>query len=267
MQEKEICDILNYGDNMKDIKRGLIVNLLIIIICVVLFRSVSYSLDTNPETSNKDLLIQTGNMQVVLNIPNDKYELLDSFEESISDTEGVKQDGFNFSIKNTGNIPIEYYEIRMVDQENKISTLPHKYIRFTISYNNKEYEDIKSLGAVDSILYSGYDLNIGESSTFNLKMWVSEDVDVLGKTLYGAIEVTLYQKYDVYKNYVLYDSADSSNVPVRTSIYSPITSTIPKRDGYTFVGWETKDHEIKYYPGETYKENTGVTLYAIWEKE
>ena len=104
---------------MKDIKRGLIVNLLIIIICVVLFRSVSYSMNTNPETSNKDLLIQTGNMQVVLNIPNDKYELLDSFKESVSDNDGIKQDGFSFSIKNTGNIPIEYYEVRMVDQENK----------------------------------------------------------------------------------------------------------------------------------------------------
>ena len=252
---------------MKNIKRGIIVNLLIIIICVVLFKSVSYSIDTNPETVNKDLLIQTGNMQVILNIPNEKYELTDSLKESLSDSEGIKQESYNFSIKNTGNIPIEYYEIRLVDQEGKVTTLPHKYLHFTISSDNNEYDSIKSLGDVDSILYSGYNLDIGSSKSFKLKMWVTEDIDVLGKVLYGAIEVTLYQKYDVYKNYVLYESNDSTNVPVRSSLYSPISSTIPKKNGYTFVGWETKDGFIKYYPGDTYKENIGVTLYAIWEKE
>ena len=121
-----------YGDNMNNIKRSIIVNLLIIIVCVVLFKGVSYSANTNPENSNKDLLIKTGNMQVILNIPNEKYELLDSIENIVSDSEGIKQEGYSFSIKNIGNIPIEYYEIRMVDQENKVSTLPHKYLRFTI---------------------------------------------------------------------------------------------------------------------------------------
>ncbi len=254
-----------YGDNMNNIKRSIIVNLLIIIVCVVLFKGVSYSANTNPENSNKDLLIKTGNMQVILNIPNEKYELLDSIENIVSDSEGIKQEGYSFSIKNIGNIPIEYYEIRMVDQENKVSTLPHKYLRFIISCDGKE-EDVKNLGDVDSIIYSGYNLDVGESSNFNLKMWVSEDIDALGKTLFGAIEVTLYQKYDVYKNYVLYESLDSTNVPVRTSIYNPISSTIPKKDGYKFVGWETKDKTIRYYPGDNYKEKIGVSLYAIWDK-
>ena len=256
-----------YGDTMSNLKRSLAINFLIIVVSLVLFKGVSYSANNNPTNDNKDLLIKTGNMQVVLSIPNEKYEFKDFLKESVSDIVGINQDGYDFSIKNTGNIPIEYYEIRLVDQEGKVSTLPHKYIRFTISTLGENDTIVKNLGDNDSIIYAGYNLNVSDSSSFNLKMWLSEnEIDALGKELYGAIEVTLYQKYDVYKNYVLYESSDSSNVPIKTSIYNPITSTIPKKEGYRFIGWKTKDGVIKYYPGDTYKEKIGTTLYAIWEK-
>ena len=243
---------------MENIKRSLLVNTLIIIICIFLFKSVSYSSKVDPTKDNKDLVIKTGNMQVVLNTPNEIYEILDNKNY---------QDGYNFSIKNTGDIPIEYYELRIVDQEGKNSTLPHKYVEYVISYDGKVDDKIKNLGDNDSIIYSGYNLEVGKSLSFNLKMWPIEDINTLNKELYGAIEITLYQKYDVYKNYVLYESVDSTNIPVRTSIYNPITSTIPKRNGYKFIGWETKDGLIKYNSLDTYRENMGTTLYAIWEKE
>lgn len=257
---------LKYGEDMKDIKKGIIVNLLIILVCVFLFKGISYSANTNPENSNKDLLIKTGNMQVVLNIPNEKYELLDTLDKMVSDSQGINSKGYSFTLKNTGNIPIEYFEIRLVDQENKISTLPHKYIRYSITCNGKT-DEIKNLGDNDSILYMGYDLGVDETLSFVLKIWITPETDAIGKQLFGAIEVTLYQRYDVYKNYILYESNDSLNVPIRSSIYNPISSTIPKKVGYRFIGWETKDKKIKYYPGDTYNENIGVTLYAIWEKE
>ena len=252
---------------MKGLKRTIIVNVLIIAVAIFLFRSISYSAEVSEPKENKNLLIQTENMQVVLNIPNEQYDFTDILKESVSDEMGMNQKGYDFSITNTGSIPIEYYEIRLVNQGGKVSTLPHKYLRFTINKDNGEYEIVKNLGDNDSIIYSGYNLGVGKSSKYNLKMWIdSDEIDSLGKELYGAIEVTLYQKYDVYKNYVLYESENSTNVPIRTSIYSPISSVIPKRDGYKFMGWENGNGMIKYNSGDTYKENVGTTLYAIWEK-
>ena len=253
---------------MRNLWKGIIINVVIIVVAVVLFRTVSYSADNTPTKDNKDVEISTGNMQVVLNTPKEQYNFLDNKKQVMSDQDGIKQMGYTFSIKNTGNIPIEYYEIRLVDQEGKVSTLPHKYIKFVINKDNGEYESIKNLGDNDSILYSGYNLDVGNSSSYNLKMWIDDTIiDLNEKTLYGAIEVTLYQKYDVYKDYVLYESPDSTNVPIRTTIYNPISGTIPKKDGYKFVGWEKKGGTIKYQPLDTYNETVGTTLYAVWEKE
>lgn len=41
----------------------------------------------------------------------------------------------------------------------------------------------------------------------------------------------------------------------------------PTRVGYTFLGWGTSSSSttVAYSPGETYKNNASITLYAIWE--
>ena len=254
---------------MKNIKRSLIINALILAVSIFLFRSISYSASDKIDTDkdNKDLLFNTGNMQVVLSVPSNKYNIIDSTIDSLY-YNVTNQKDYSFTIKNTGTIPIDYYEIRLVDQEGKISTLPHKYLLFSISKDNGKYEETRNLGDNDSIIYYGYNLGVGDSSSFNLKIWIDDnEVDAMLKELHGAIEVTLYQKFDVYKNYVLYDSPDSTNVPIRSSIYNPISTVVPKKDGYKFVGWETKDGLVKYNPGDTFKENIGTTLYALWEKE
>lgn len=252
---------------IKNIRRQIAVNVLIIVLMVILVKGVSFSMNNTPMDDNKNVLIKTGNMQVVLNIPNEKYEFFDTAKLITSDIQGKKSDGYTFSITNTGSIPIEYYEIRLVDQEGKVSTLPHKYLSFIVSKDNGVYSDIENLGDNDSIIYSGYNLDVGKNHSFNLKMWIDEtNTKAIGKKLYGAIEVILYQKYEVYNNYLLYESEDSTSVPIRTSLYEPISMQVPKREGFKFLGWQRKNSDRIYQPGDTYKEKIGTTLYAIWKK-
>jgi len=46
-----------------------------------------------------------------------------------------------------------------------------------------------------------------------------------------------------------------------------LTTQIPTRRGYEFVGWSTAPGgAVAYAPGDTYNTNSGITLYAIWNR-
>ncbi len=46
-----------------------------------------------------------------------------------------------------------------------------------------------------------------------------------------------------------------------------LSSTVPTRTGYTFLGWGTStgDTSVNYAPGATYSDDADITLYAIWQ--
>lgn len=45
-----------------------------------------------------------------------------------------------------------------------------------------------------------------------------------------------------------------------------LSSTIPKRDGYTFLGWATSPSGgVAYQPGAAFTGDYGMTLYAVWQ--
>lgn len=258
-------------------KRGLLYKIIrnqaIITMMTVLFVGIiligsSYAiLNSDDNQKSQDLTINVGNMQAVLTSKSEPYVFLDGYQKPVSDEIGMKQDGYTFSLINSGNSEIGYYEIRLVDQENMLSNLPHKYIRFSIKSNGNSYTTPFNLGDMDSIIYSGNNLDKGEKIEFNLKMWIDNSVldAAYNKKLYAALEVTLYQKYNS-DNYVYYDTNGGYNSPVRTNINMPITSIIPKRDGYTFLGWSTSvNGSVLYVSGSDYNEKSGMTLYAIWQ--
>ena len=45
-----------------------------------------------------------------------------------------------------------------------------------------------------------------------------------------------------------------------------LSSTIPKRTGYTFKFWQVEDTGTKYNPSQTYTKNESVTLVAVWSE-
>ena len=254
----------------KILKNQLLVTCISVFIVVFILIGASYAvLKEDDEPKTNDVSIKVGHMQVVLSSKSEPFVLQGNNQKPIPDSVGLIQDDYSFSLTNTGNKDIAYYEIRLVDQENKLSTLAHKYIRFAIQKEDNEYSSPVNLGDVNSILYSGANLLMGETINFNLKMWIDENAssNAMNKELYGAIEVTLYQEYDKYDYYVVYDANGGTNTPINTSLLEPITDEIPVRDGYVFVGWsETKTGGIKYYNGDNYLNDKGITLYAVWNK-
>lgn len=253
----------------KILRNQIIVTCVTIIVLSLVVMGSSYAILDNKEKANEaSINIKVGTQEVVLKSSSQTYTFDDEYQKPVSDELGFKQDAYTFSLTNTGNNMIEYYEIRMVDQENKISTLPHKYIKFSISVDNSDYSKPVNLGDVNSVIYSGYNLEKGSSIDIKLKMWIDEASSsfVYNKNLYGALEVTLYQKYDVYDYYVLYDTLGGDINSIRTNLTEPITTIIPKRENYNFLGWSvSKNGGVDYKPGDTYSGQKGVTLYAVWK--
>lgn len=92
-----------------------------------------------------------------------------------------------------------------------------------------------------------------------------------GGTYSANAAVTLYAiwKADTYT--VSYDANGGVGAPEnQTKTYGvdlELSTTVPTRKDYNFKGWGTSPSSttVAYAAGATYKDNTPVTLYAIWE--
>ncbi len=72
---------------------------------------------------------------------------------------------------------------------------------------------------------------------------------------------------------VSYNANGGSGAPSsqtkRYGVSLTLSSTIPTRSGYSFLGWSTSSTATSptYYAGGTYSANAGATLYAVWQKD
>ncbi len=72
------------------------------------------------------------------------------------------------------------------------------------------------------------------------------------------------------KHLIKYDANGGTGAPENQikEYGNPLTlsTTVPEREGYNFLGWSTSaDGEVEYNPGDNYSKNEDVSLYAIWE--
>ncbi len=222
----------------------------IVFVVIILIVTTNNILHKKENVEEKELVFQSDKMQVVLKSNSDTYKLTGS--NLLKDNNNAYQ----FELINTGNININYYDLRIVNQEDQVSTLPYKYLKYSINDSEEAY-----LSDNNGIIYSGKDLFVDTKKDFNLKIWLDENsLNYYDKSLFLAVEVTLYTEY--HDNYVYYVLEDRK---LKTSIYEPITGYIPQKEGYTFIGWgEEGSEEPLYYTNGIYKESQGTTLYPIF---
>ena len=77
-------------------------------------------------------------------------------------------------------------------------------------------------------------------------------------------------KYLIKSYTITYDANGGTGAPAsQTKYYGTninLSTQIPTKEGYNFVGWSyTANDNVEYYPGETYKSNSDMSLYAVWE--
>lgn len=70
---------------------------------------------------------------------------------------------------------------------------------------------------------------------------------------------------------ITYDANGGDKAPAmqikKREITATISEDIPTRAGYTFLGWATEANsdKVMFKPGDKYKEDASLTLYAVWE--
>lgn len=93
-----------------------------------------------------------------------------------------------------------------------------------------------------------------------------------GGTYSTNTSITLYAIWELNTYTVSFNANNGSGGPSsQTKTYGKdltLSSTIPVRKGYKFLGWGTSstDTTVDYDPGSIYKENASITLFAIWKK-
>ena len=81
-----------------------------------------------------------------------------------------------------------------------------------------------------------------------------------------------YFEVNQYEYIVNYNANGGSGAPSSQTKYYDMTltlsSTIPTRPGYTFMGWATDSNATVaiYQPGDSLIDNSDITLYAVWKK-
>ena len=190
--------------------------LIISVICIItLFMSISYALLANFDKTDNIINFQTGSLAMTVN---NVTVSLDSVLPQ-NDVEGLQNTTpIVLTLTNTGQLKIQKYDVKLIAETNttNVSTLNEEYIKFAISEDGVTYSTPDILTTNNNIIYLGYNLEINQSKTIYLKIWLDENAgnDAINGIYYGAINVDLYQDM-------------SLNAAIKSNILANNTETCP----------------------------------------
>ena len=187
----------------------------------------------------------------------------------------------------TEMIPGHFYSA-WYGQDGAFNTEEAECFRFTTTKGNRyslklsDYAALKSssamfklltpdgkVGSVDSQLKNTGALSFQANST---GVFVLQIDNYSGKQI--PYKVGVFVNDDSYGTHfsVLYNANGGSSTPdmqlKQAGRVLTLSSGIPTRDGYTFIGWaRSPAAEPEFQPGELYTEDSDITLYAIWMEE
>ena len=113
-------------------------------------------------------------------------------------------------------------------------------------------------------------------ANYNFNGWYSNSslttkVGDAGASYTPSSNVTLYAKWSLVTYTVSFNANGGSGAPsAQTKTYGTsltLSSTIPARDGYNFLGWSTSSTATSatYSAGGNYTAESSTTLYAVWQ--
>ncbi len=155
---------------MKEKKKiiGLVSAIVVLIIVIV---GVSYAWLTMSVQGNEKQVLRVGGLRIILNETN---SLTISDARPISDSEGMAQDGFIFSVENQGALAADY-NVYLDDDaiETTQTRLDDQYVKYSLDVNDTT-GTAKTLS--NRLIYSGH-IEKGATDNFVLRVWLNDEID------------------------------------------------------------------------------------------
>lgn len=165
----------------------------ILLIVIVLAFSASYALFRFDITKDNNYKISLGNLELVIeDATNEDMFILENIIPT-KDSIALKQDGYSFTITNTGTIDSNYALylddiILDLDKER----LNNSYVRFNLVNNNTNdsiTDNLDNYSSNNSIITSS--LKVGESVSYTLRLWVDYNTGNDAQNKYFATQIRI----------------------------------------------------------------------------
>ena len=158
--------------------------------------------------------------------------------------------------KEEGTIKYVFREIIAPEGYKKID----KDIELDIEFKKYEDKDGMYINSITSNLPEYIDIKTDTPCTTDTVL----KIDILN-------DVKINKQFTI--KYIANDDDEGTTIP-KDQIKEfdediQLDELVPKREGYIFRGWATRKDatDIAYNPGDIYRNNENITLYAIWEKK
>ena len=196
---------------IKKNKKFIIIGLVIIILLLI---GIAFAYLTTTLQGDKEYLVRAGTLDLVLEEGN---ELTLEKQIPLEDSEGMKLDGFNFSIVNNGKIDTDY-TIYLDDMElsEGESRIPDSSIRYSLTRNDETFmtKNMTTMGSNPNRRVDFGTIAPDETINYTLRIWIDYDAtteEASGKVFKGKLRVVATQSVGEAAGTVLLDNIPEEN--------------------------------------------------------
>ena len=167
-----------------------------IVIIVLLLLGIAFAYLTTTLHGDKEYLVRAGSLGLRLGESN---ELTLEKQIPLEDSEGMKLDGFNFSLVNEGNIETDYTiyldDIPLDEGETR---MPDSAIRYSLTRNDivGDADNLSNMGENPNRVVDTGSIGVDETINYTLRIWIDYDAtteEASGKTFKGKLRVVATQ--------------------------------------------------------------------------
>ncbi len=236
--------------------------LYLVMIALVILMSTSYALLRNSARGEKTYTMNVGNLSVSF-IDQNTNEIEITNMYPMTDDEGMAQNGehdiLEFTVTNDGTLKANYN----VYIEELDSTIPMsgviKYSFCKKGPGDLEYSDYSEpiLLSTNNYIEKKGTLNIGDSSSYKVKMWLIESADktYMNKIFKARVVVEALQ-YEMNKNEIIRTVSNTELIQNNSGInFYQINGTNNGNGLFVYPGTENDEYPIYFYRGNINNNN------------